>query len=119
MASQLADVTKKLDTVDIGAASGRMGRFLMPSDKKKDDGKLEQVTRDASRLATEQVKGLATQVVKQLLFNRSCGCGNGGGQKVVAAGGERGDGARGGVENGAAGGSGAAANGSEAVPMET
>ncbi|GAB4822727.1 hypothetical protein N2152v2_009773 [Parachlorella kessleri] len=77
LAGQLADIGKKLEAAEGQVTqSGKLGRFLMPTaDKKKDDGKLQKVGRDAARVANEQVKGLATQVIKELLFNHRCGCG--------------------------------------------
>eukprot|EP00887_Chlorella_sp_A99_P005540 scaffold1.g5540.t1 len=76
---QLSDIGRKLEAAE-GAvgAGGRLGRYPLPGgDKKKEESKLEQVVRDTARLATEQVKGLSTQVIKTLLFNRRCGCGPG------------------------------------------
>ena len=47
-----------------------------------EEGKLEAVVRDTARVAAEQIKGLSTQVIKELLFNRRCRCG---GQAAAAA----------------------------------
>lgn len=95
------------------------------------------MTLDASRLATEQVKGLATQVIKQLLFNRGCGCSpvsssNGTVSNAAAAvaaavindgggGNDNADGADGGEEGNvnAANGGGQEQGPGDAIPMET
>lgn len=42
--------------------SGRMGGFLTPLDKKADENQLGRITCDSSKMAVEQVKGLASQV---------------------------------------------------------
>ncbi|KAG1661140.1 hypothetical protein FOA52_011871, partial [Chlamydomonas sp. UWO 241] len=47
---------------------GRVGG-RMALDKKKDEGTLTKICRDTSKMATEQMKGLSSQVIKQLLFN--------------------------------------------------
>lgn len=36
---------------------------------KKDEGPLAKICRDTSKLAIEQVKGLSSQIIKNLLFN--------------------------------------------------
>ena len=45
--------------------SGRMGSFLTAADKKKDDGQLQKITCDSNKMAVEQIKGLASQVLPQ------------------------------------------------------
>ncbi len=35
-------------------------------------GALQRITRDTGKLATEQLKGLTCQIVKQMLFNCRC-----------------------------------------------
>lgn len=75
VAGQLADIGKKLEAVESQvSSSGRMGRFVAGPSSKKEDGKLEQVVRDTARVAAEQIKGLSSQVIKELLFNHRCGC---------------------------------------------
>lgn len=47
-----------------------MGRFMMVPDRsKKDEGALTKICRDTSKMATEQIKGLSNQIIKDLLFN--------------------------------------------------
>merc|ERR1712023_437537 len=47
----------------------RMGSFMTAVEKKKDEGQLQKITCDSSKMAVEQIKGLASQVVKDMLFN--------------------------------------------------
>ena len=67
---QLKDICKKME----GAASmtSKAGKFQFfdPKKKKKEDNRLEQVTKDTTRLAVEQAKGLSTQFLKEILFNQ-------------------------------------------------
>jgi COP9 signalosome complex subunit 5 len=50
------------------AHSGRTGAFYLP-DKKKDDSQLAKISHDAAKTTVEQVKDIASQVIKDLLFN--------------------------------------------------
>jgi len=71
-AGQIADIAEKLEQAEGQLGHGsRMGRYMM-SDKKKDEGALSKICRDTSKLATEQIKGLSSQVIKDLLFNHAC-----------------------------------------------
>ncbi|PRW58194.1 COP9 signalosome complex subunit 5b-like [Chlorella sorokiniana] len=71
VAGQLADIGKKLEAVESQVStSGRLGRFMAAGGKKGEDGKLEAVVRDTARVASEQIKGLSTQVIKELLLSR-------------------------------------------------
>mmetsp|Transcript_19436 Transcript_19436/g.66065 ORF Transcript_19436/g.66065 Transcript_19436/m.66065 type:complete len:352 (+) Transcript_19436:165-1220(+) len=70
VAQQVADLADKVEQAEaVVANSGRMGGFFLPSDQRKDTSQLNKVARDASKVAIEQTKGLATQVIKDLLFN--------------------------------------------------
>lgn len=56
----------------LASTTGSMGmsRFLGAADaKQKEDRALTKVCQDVKHLAVEQVKGLSSQVVKDLLFN--------------------------------------------------
>lgn len=79
---QVDDIAEKLEQAEqqmSNSGAGRTGRLLMagPADKgAKKSGALEEsalskICRDTSKLATEQLKGLGSQLVKQLLFNCS------------------------------------------------
>ena len=78
---QINDVARKLELATVGGGARLGPRFVLPVDKKKEDSNLEQAAVDGGGVATELIKGLATQVVKELLFNRHacCGGGKGGG----------------------------------------
>ena len=70
IAGQLTDLAEKLEQAD-GALShsGAVGGFLLPSDRKREDGQLLKISRDAAKAAVEQAKGMSSQLVKDLLFN--------------------------------------------------
>lgn len=80
---QLNDVGKKLQAVTAGQLNtftmvGRAGRFQKtPVEASKEDGNIKQATVDACGVATELIKGLSSQVVKELLFCRGTGGGCG------------------------------------------
>lgn len=71
-AGQVSDIAEKLEQAEGQLAhSARAGRYMMLPDRKKgDEGALLKVCRDSSKMATEQIKGLASQVIKDLLFNK-------------------------------------------------
>mmetsp|Transcript_12632 Transcript_12632/g.31901 ORF Transcript_12632/g.31901 Transcript_12632/m.31901 type:complete len:353 (+) Transcript_12632:169-1227(+) len=70
LVGQIQDLGEKLEQADAAVShSGRMGGFLTPLDKKADENQLGRITCDSSKMAVEQVKGLASQVVKDMLFN--------------------------------------------------
>ena len=60
-----AGAAEKLEACEMSiAAGGRMGRFggVAADKKSKDDQQLVKITRDSSKLAVEQVKGMSSQV---------------------------------------------------------
>ncbi|KAI8069922.1 JAB1/Mov34/MPN/PAD-1 ubiquitin protease-domain-containing protein [Gongronella butleri] len=66
---QMADLTKKLDQTNHGMI-GRMGGYY--GDRKKDEqSQLSKVTKDSSKITTEAMHGLISQVLKDLVFNQS------------------------------------------------
>ncbi|KAG1660106.1 hypothetical protein FOA52_015086 [Chlamydomonas sp. UWO 241] len=67
-AGQISDIAEKLEQAETQLGPGRVGG-RMALDKKKDEGTLTKICRDTSKMATEQMKGLSSQVIKQLLFN--------------------------------------------------
>lgn len=71
-AGQISDIAEKLEQADAQLLHGARltGRLGPSSDKKKDDGVLTKICRDTSKMASEQIKGLSSQVIKDLLFNR-------------------------------------------------
>eukprot|EP00897_Mesotaenium_endlicherianum_P007142 jgi/Mesen1/6456/ME000033S05736 len=74
VAGQISDLAEKLEQADGQLANtGRIGfgGFFLPSHKKKEDeSQLAKITRDSSKITVEQVHGLMSQVIKDILFNR-------------------------------------------------
>lgn len=69
VAGQVSDLAEKLEQAEGQLAhSGRTGAFYLP-DKKKDDSQLAKISHDAAKTTVEQVKDIASQVIKDLLFN--------------------------------------------------
>jgi len=65
----IADLSEKLEQAETQLAhSGRMGGYLL-SDKKKDESQLSKLTKDSTKTTIEQVHGLMSQVMKDVLFN--------------------------------------------------
>jgi len=73
VAGQISDLAEKLEQAENQMAHLRLGSFLMPSQRKKDEeSQLAKITRDSSKIAVEQVHGLMSQVIKDSLFNSVC-----------------------------------------------
>lgn len=69
VAGQISDLAEKLEQAESNLVhSGRAGSFF-PNDRKKDDSQLTKISHDATKTTVEQVKDIATQVIKDLLFN--------------------------------------------------
>jgi len=83
VAGQIGDLAEKLEQAEGQLQhSGRIGGFYVPSDRKKEDSHLSKIARDSSKMCTEQVHGLMSQVIKDTLFNaggKKRGGGEGGG----------------------------------------
>ena len=60
-----------LDPLKYGLLSLPLDHRYILQDKKKDENALQKICRDTSKMATEQIKGLSSQVIKDLLFNRA------------------------------------------------
>eukprot|EP00238_Polyblepharides_amylifera_P008265 CAMPEP_0196587942 /NCGR_PEP_ID=MMETSP1081-20130531/59116_1 /TAXON_ID=36882 /ORGANISM="Pyramimonas amylifera, Strain CCMP720" /LENGTH=356 /DNA_ID=CAMNT_0041910289 /DNA_START=95 /DNA_END=1165 /DNA_ORIENTATION=- len=71
VAGQISDLADKLEQAEASLAyAGRGGGFFVPADRKrKEDSLLTKITHDASNTATDQLKNIASQVIKDLLFN--------------------------------------------------
>ncbi|ORY91919.1 JAB1/Mov34/MPN/PAD-1 ubiquitin protease-domain-containing protein [Syncephalastrum racemosum] len=65
---QMADLTQKLEQTN-EAMMGRMGGYYGDR-KKSDESQLSRVTKDGSKITTEAMNGLMSQVLKDLVFNR-------------------------------------------------
>eukprot|EP00884_Botryococcus_braunii_P006025 jgi/Botrbrau1/15423/Bobra.43_2s0049.1 len=70
VAGQISDIAEKLEKCKSNSMSVRVGRSA--GDRKSYvEQHLQKVGRDCNRLAIEQVKGISSQVIKDLLFNQS------------------------------------------------
>ncbi|CAA7398715.1 unnamed protein product [Spirodela intermedia] len=70
VAGQISDLAEKLEQVENQLAHTRLGFLVMSSQKKKDEeSQLAKITRDSSKITVEQVHGLMSQVIKDILFN--------------------------------------------------
>ncbi|XP_072953602.1 COP9 signalosome complex subunit 5-like isoform X2 [Typha angustifolia] len=70
VAGQISDLAEKLEQAENQMAHTRMGSFLVPSQRKKEEeSQLAKITRDSSKITAEQVHGLMSQVIKDILFN--------------------------------------------------
>ncbi|KAJ8477951.1 hypothetical protein OPV22_021678 [Ensete ventricosum] len=80
VAGQISDLAEKLEQAENQLAHTRLGSFLLPSQRKKEpeESQLAKITRDSSKITVEQVHGLMSQVIKNILFNSvrhtSCIC---------------------------------------------
>jgi len=72
---QMWDLAQKLEQAETQLAhSGRMHGFFMVSDQRKgarpsEESPLVKIVKDASKIATEQINGIITQLVKDAAFN--------------------------------------------------
>ncbi|KAJ0984860.1 hypothetical protein J5N97_003216 [Dioscorea zingiberensis] len=71
VAGQISDLAEKLEQAENQLAHTRLGSFLGPSQRKKEheESQLAKITRDSSKITVEQVHGLMSQVIKDILFN--------------------------------------------------
>ncbi|KAM0939128.1 putative proteasome endopeptidase complex [Dioscorea sansibarensis] len=71
VAGQISDLAEKLEQAENQLAHTRLGSFLVPSQRKKEqeESQLAKITRDSSKITVEQVHGLMSQVIKDILFN--------------------------------------------------
>ncbi|KAG7589744.1 JAB1/MPN/MOV34 metalloenzyme domain [Arabidopsis suecica] len=70
VAGQISDLAEKLEQAENHLAHSRGG--IVPSSlhrKKEDESQLTKITRDSSKITVEQVHGLMSQVIKDVLFN--------------------------------------------------
>jgi len=65
----IGDLAEKLEQAETQLAhSGRMGGFMV-SEKKKEESQLSKLTKDSTKTTIEQVHGLMSLVMKDVLFN--------------------------------------------------
>ncbi|KAL6072091.1 proteasome regulatory particle subunit RPN11 [Balamuthia mandrillaris] len=64
----ISDLAEKLEQAETQLSHGRMGAYMM-TEKKKEESQLAKLTKDSSKITVEQVHGLMSQVMKDVLFN--------------------------------------------------
>ncbi|KAG6598813.1 COP9 signalosome complex subunit 5b, partial [Cucurbita argyrosperma subsp. sororia] len=70
VAGQISDLAEKLEQVENQLAHSRFGPLIAPAQRKKEeDSQLAKITRDSAKITVEQVHGLMSQVIKDILFN--------------------------------------------------
>jgi COP9 signalosome complex subunit 5 len=71
VAGQIFDLADKLEQAENQMASTRYGSYMSSSQRKKEpeESQLTKITRDSSKITAEQVHGLMSQVIKDILFN--------------------------------------------------
>ncbi|KAJ7958654.1 COP9 signalosome complex subunit [Quillaja saponaria] len=70
VAGQISDLAEKLEQAENQLAHSRFGLLLAPSQRKKEEeSQLAKITRDSAKITVEQVHGLMSQVIKDILFN--------------------------------------------------
>ncbi|KAK4792007.1 hypothetical protein SAY86_022442 [Trapa natans] len=70
IAGQMSDLAEKLEQAENQLAHSRFGPLMAPTHRKKDDdSQLAKITRDSAKITVEQVHGLMSQVIKDMLFN--------------------------------------------------
>ncbi|RWR75296.1 COP9 signalosome complex subunit 5b-like protein [Cinnamomum micranthum f. kanehirae] len=70
VAGQISDLAEKLEQAENQLSHSRMGSFLVaPQRKKEEESQVAKITRDSLKITIEQVHGLMSQVIKDILFN--------------------------------------------------
>ncbi|KAK4769102.1 hypothetical protein SAY86_027252 [Trapa natans] len=69
IAGQMSDLAEKLEQAENQLAHSRFGPLVTTHRKKEDDSQLAKITRDSAKITVEQVYGLISQVIKDILFN--------------------------------------------------
>ncbi|KAL3745723.1 hypothetical protein ACJRO7_014787 [Eucalyptus globulus] len=70
VAGQISDLAEKLEQAENQLAHTRFGPLIAPPQRKKEeDSQLTKITRDSAKITVEQVHGLMSQVIKDILFN--------------------------------------------------
>ncbi|KAM7265601.1 hypothetical protein ACFE04_003284 [Oxalis oulophora] len=74
VAGQISDLAEKLEQAESQMSHTRYGPSLMPSHQRKkekaqEESQLAKITRDSAKITVEQVHGLMSQVIKDVLFN--------------------------------------------------
>nr|XP_011459046.1 PREDICTED: COP9 signalosome complex subunit 5a-like isoform X1 [Fragaria vesca subsp. vesca] len=71
VAGQISDLAEKLEQAENHLSHSRFGPLVTPTQRKKDqeESQLAKITRDSAKITVEQVHGLMSQVIKDILFN--------------------------------------------------
>ncbi|TKY74640.1 COP9 signalosome complex subunit 5b [Spatholobus suberectus] len=70
VAGQISDLAEKLEQAENQLAHSRFGPLIAPAPRKKEEeSPLAKITRDSAKITVEQVHGLMSQVIKDILFN--------------------------------------------------
>ncbi|KAL0327646.1 UNVERIFIED_CONTAM: COP9 signalosome complex subunit [Sesamum angustifolium] len=69
-AGQISDLAEKIEQAENQLSHSRFGSLLAaPQRKKEEESQLTKITRDSAKITVEQVHGLMSQVIKDILFN--------------------------------------------------
>ncbi|KAL0393854.1 UNVERIFIED_CONTAM: COP9 signalosome complex subunitb [Sesamum latifolium] len=70
VAGQISDLAEKIEQAENQLAHSRFGSLIGgPPRKKEEESQLTKITRDSVKITVEQVHGLMSQVIKDILFN--------------------------------------------------
>ncbi|KAJ6361177.1 hypothetical protein OIU78_001754 [Salix suchowensis] len=69
VAGQICDLAEKLEHAENQLAHSRLGPSMAPQRKNDEESQLAKITRDSAKITVEQVHGLMSQVIKDILFN--------------------------------------------------
>lgn len=70
VAGQISDLAEKLEQAENQLSHSRFGPLIAPPTRKKEEeSQLAKITRDSAKITVEQVHGLMSQVIKDILFN--------------------------------------------------
>ncbi|KAJ8559800.1 hypothetical protein K7X08_003858 [Anisodus acutangulus] len=66
---QISDLAEKLEQAENQLSHSRFGPLMAPPQGKEEESQLTKITRDSAKITVEQVHGLMSQVIKDILFN--------------------------------------------------
>ncbi|XP_019165930.1 PREDICTED: COP9 signalosome complex subunit 5a-like [Ipomoea nil] len=70
VAGQISDLAEKLEQAENQLSHSRFGPLIAPAQRKKEEeSQLAKITCDSAKITVEQVHGLMSQVIKDILFN--------------------------------------------------
>ncbi|CAA0812412.1 COP9 signalosome complex subunit 5b [Striga hermonthica] len=70
VAGQISDLAEKIEQAENQLSHSRFGSLIAtPQRKKEEESQLSKITRDSATITVEQVHGLMSQVIKDILFN--------------------------------------------------